>query len=106
MKRNSTRVNPTGPSPLGGLGKITPNVKPIVLPNNVPEAITVKTLAEHFNVKPLAIRKILRAIGVKPSKVAVPDGWKNQARNQYYWSSNADPELAMVVAEIQKRLSE
>lgn len=105
MKRNSSnQLKPA--SVLGSL--VTPKVQPIVLPERpvvTAEAITVKTLADHFMVEPIAIRKVLRSLGVKPSKVAVSDGWKNQNRNQYVWASNTDPELISIVEELQKKFA-
>lgn len=103
-KRNNAQPPAGSPiaSILGNLGK-SPVVKPQPAPEDV---ITVKTLADHFDLEPIVIRKILRSIGIKPSKVAVPNGWKNQTRNQYIWTNNQDPELVRVVAEIQKKIAE
>lgn len=58
--------------------------------------ITVKTLAAKFQMKPIQTRRILRAEGIRPKKVEVPNGWPNQKRRQYVWNLN-DPELKRIL---------
>lgn len=74
-------------------------IKRVSLPAPVkPQRVTVKELAVRFDLKPVQVRKILRANQICPKLVEV-DGWPNQKRVQYVWLTT-DPELKQVLAAI------
>lgn len=56
--------------------------------------ITILELAELFRMKPARMRRILRALGVKPKPVE--STWPNYPRGMYYWHVG-DPELLQVI---------
>lgn len=59
--------------------------------------ITVLELAELFHMKPAKMRRILRALGVKPKPVE--STWPKYPRGMYYWHAG-DPELFQVIRSI------
>lgn len=56
--------------------------------------ITAMELAELFHMTPARMRRILRALGVKPKPVE--SAWPNYPRGMYYWRVG-DPELLQVI---------
>lgn len=69
-----------------------------------PQNVTVRDLAERFNLKPVQIRRILRANQIRPKLVDVVEGWPNQKRIQYVWQIT-DPELKTVLAAIHEAIA-
>lgn len=69
-----------------------------------PQNVTVRDLAEKFNLKPVQIRRILRANQIRPKLVDVVEGWPNQKRIQYVWQIT-DPELKTVLAAIHEAIA-
>jgi len=69
-----------------------------------PQNVTVGDLAEKFSLKPVQIRRILRANQIRPKLVDVVDGWPNQKRIQYVWKTT-DPELKTVLAAIHQAIA-
>lgn len=59
--------------------------------------ITVLELAALFRMEPARMRRILRALGIKPKPVE--NTWPNYPRGMYYWHAG-DTELLQVIRSI------